>query len=66
MSKETEALLLHLALLAMQQLRKVIATLWGRAQDEQRRDLSENLSQCGLRLHSMNAVLWENLTNKYA
>ncbi|KAJ5786686.1 uncharacterized protein N7503_011898 [Penicillium pulvis] len=56
MSKETEALLLHLALLAMQQLRKVIATLWGRAQDEQRKDLSENLSQCGQRLHNSEAV----------
>lgn len=66
MSMETEALLLTLALLAMQQLRKVVATLWGRAQDEQRKDLSENLTRCGQRLHSMNAVLKAKLTKEYA
>jgi hypothetical protein len=66
MSMETEALLLTLALLSMQQLRKVVATLWGRAQDEQRKDLSENLTRCGQRLHSMNAVLKAKLTKEYA
>jgi len=57
MSKEIEALLLTLALLlVLQQLRKVVATLWGRAQEEKRKDFSENLTQSGQRLHAMNTA----------
>lgn len=62
MTKEKEALVLTWSLLAIKQLRRIVAILWARAQEQNRRDFSENLARIGHKIHALDSALKSTLT----
>ncbi|KAE8361746.1 hypothetical protein BDV27DRAFT_25880 [Aspergillus caelatus] len=62
MTKEKEALVLTWSLLAIKQLRRIVAILWDRAQKQSRRDFSESLARIGHKIHALDCALKSTLT----
>ena len=62
MTKEKEVLIMTWSLFVIKQQRRIVASLWQRAQGQKRGDISEKLTRIGQKLHQLEYALRSTLT----